>query len=221
MNAISSASIAAANRAGQNGGVEAIRRKRSPMMSIRNSLLGACLALPLVGLTGHAQAAQPDGGRTIYVPPGAVVLILPGLTSVAAPYATSAATPETMPMMRLIAQQQAAMQRMIADMDAMFPPMPDPSQLLRAAFGSDMAVAPLAGGHGMCSQSITIVERGDGSAPIVKTAQTGDACGALGIGKPQNIHEVPMVPVAPARGPKVLEVGFPPHPVSTGTPPRT
>ena len=63
------------------------------------------------------------------------------------------------------------MQQMIADMNAMFPPMPDPNAMLRAAFGSggpfNVSVMPLAGGHGVCSQSISIVAGGDGSAPIV------------------------------------------------------
>jgi hypothetical protein len=189
------------------------------MMTIRNTLLATCLALPLAAFAGHARAAQPDGGRTIYVPPGATVIILPGPGAVAAPNMVNAGTPEAMPMMRLIAAQEAAMQHMEADMDAMFPPMPDPSQLLRAAFGPG---ASLAGGHGVCSESISIVDPGNGAAPIVKTSQSGDACGVLGAGKPQGVNEVrPSVPALPARGPKVLEIGYPPHPVSSNTPPRT
>jgi len=190
------------------------------MMAIRNTLLGACLALPLAAFAGHAQAEQPDGGRTIYVPPGAMVVILPGPGVVAAPATVSTGTPEAAQMVRLMAQQQVAMQHMIADMNAIFPPMAGPDAMLRAAFGPG---APLmAGGHGVCSQSISIVDRGDGSAPIVKTSLTGDACGTLGIGKPQGVDEVrPTAPALPAHGPKVLEIGYPPHPVSTGTPPRT
>jgi hypothetical protein len=190
------------------------------MMTIRNTLLGACLALPLAAFAGHAQAEQSDGGRTIYVPPGAMVLILPGPGVVAAPNMVNAGMPEAAQMVRLMAQQQAAMQHMIADMNAMFPPMPSPDAMLRAAFGPG---APLmAGGNGVCSQSISIVDRGDGSAPIVKMSQVGDACGALGIGKPQGVDEVrPVVPALPPRGPKVLGIGYPPHPVSSGAPPRT
>jgi hypothetical protein len=98
--------------------------------------------------------------------------------------------------------------------------------MLRAMFGaggpSNVSIMPLAGGHGVCSQSISIVARGDGSAPIVKTSQSGDACGPLGVSKPQGVDEVrPETPAAPAQGSKVLEIGYPSHPVTNGTPPRT
>jgi len=228
-------------------------------MTIRHTLLGACLALPLFAATGQA---QPEVGRTIYLPLGAMVVILPGPGAVAgptgvvavpnvvvaapagvvtvpsgvvaAPIGAVAATnvvvagvPQAMPMLQMIAQQQAAMQYMIAQMNAMFPPMPDPDAMLRVAFGSGPALGvsmmPLSAGHGVCSQSISIVARGDGSAPIVKTSRSGDACGAMGIGKPQGVDEVrPQAPAAtPLHGPKLLEVGYPPRPVSDGTPPRT
>jgi hypothetical protein len=197
------------------------------MTTLRNTLLGACMALPLLASAGQAQTSQPNGGRMIYVPPGAMVVILPGPGAVAAPNMVSATAPDVAPMMQMIAQQQAAMQHMIANMNAMFPPLPDPNTLLRAAFGAggpfNVSVTPLAGGHGVCSQSISIVERGNGSAPIVHVSQTGDACGALGNAyKPQTIDQPrPAEPALPARGPKVLEIGYPPHVVTTGTPPRT
>jgi hypothetical protein len=82
-----------------------------------------------------AQTAPPAAGHVIYVPPGPTVVILPGPGSAASPNVVNAGAPEAMPMMRLIAQQQAAMQQMFADMNAMFPPMPDPNAMLRAAFG--------------------------------------------------------------------------------------
>jgi len=196
------------------------------MMTLRNTLLATCLALPLLATTGHAQPAPPNGGRMIYVPPGVTVVILPGPGAVAAPNMVNTGAPEVTPLMQMIAQQQAAMQRMIADMNAMFPPLPDPNTMLRAMFGaggpSNVSIMPLAGGHGVCSQSISIVARGDGSAPIVKTSQSGDACGPLGVSKPQGVDEVrPETPAAPAQGSKVLEIGYPPHPVTNGTPPRT
>ena len=98
------------------------------MKTLRNTLLGACLALPLFSAAGHAQTIETQG-RTITVPPGAVVLILPGPDAVALPTMPAAATPAGVPVMRLIAQQEAAMQHMMADMNAMFPPMPNPSTL--------------------------------------------------------------------------------------------
>ena len=47
------------------------------MTTLRNTLLGACLALPLLASAGQAQPAPPNGGRMVYVPPGAMVVILP------------------------------------------------------------------------------------------------------------------------------------------------
>ncbi|HVC59036.1 MAG TPA: hypothetical protein VND19_01570 [Acetobacteraceae bacterium] len=198
------------------------------MTTLRNALLGACLALPLAAPGGPAQAARPQGGRVIYVPPGATVVILPGPGAVAAPNMVSAGmvsagvSPAT-PMLRLIAQQAAAMQRVIANMNAMFLPLPGPGQLLRAAFGSgaplNVSFAPLAGGPGVCSQRISIVDRGDGSAPVVTTSQSGDACGAPDAGKPRGVNQIG--PAALPHGPKLLEIGDPPRPVSNGTPPRT
>jgi len=195
-------------------------------MTIRNTLLGAGLALPLFASAGQAQTTPPDSGHMIYVPPGATVVVLPGPGTMAAPNMATAGAPEALPMLRLMAAQQVAVQHMIADMNAMFPPLPDPNAMLRAAFGPGMplnlSVLPLAGGHGVCSQSISIVDHGNGSAPIVKVSQAGDACGALGMGKPQDVDQVrPQTPPPLPHGPKVLEIGYPPHPVTSGTPPRT
>jgi hypothetical protein len=198
------------------------------MTTLRTALFGACMALPLLASAGQAQTVLPNGGRMVYVPPGAAVVILPAPGAVAAPAMVSAGAPEVTPMLQMIAQQQAAMQHMIADMNAMFPPLPDPNAMLRAAFGAggpfNVSVVPLAGGHGVCSQSVSIVARGDGSAPIVHVSQAGDACGAVGAGKPQSVDQPrPEEPALPAHGPKVLEIGYPPHSVTPGTPrpPRT
>lgn len=205
------------------------------MTTFRNALLGTCLALPLAALAGHAQAAQPHGERVIYVPPGATVVILPGPGAIAAPNMVNAGMPDAMPMMRLIAQQQAVIQHMIADMNAMFQPLPDPGQSLRAAFGpgawlnvslmpmaGGVSLMPMAGGHSVCSQRISIVDRGDGSVPVVTTTQSGDACGPLSVTRPQSVNDVPPAVPAPSQhGPKLLQIGYPPHPVSANTPPRT
>ncbi len=196
------------------------------MKTIRNTLRGASVAQPLFASAGMAQTTPPAGSHVIYVPPGATIVILPGPGNVAAPNVVNAGAPEAMPMMRLIVQQQAAMRQMFADMNAMFPPMPDPNAMLRAAFGPggpfNVSVTPLAGGHGVCSQSISIVAGGNGSAPIVHVSQTGDACGAMGIGKPQHTDQVrPEAPAPLPHGPNELEIGYAPHPLTTATPPRT
>jgi hypothetical protein len=70
------------------------------MTSGSGALLGACLALPLVFQTATADAAQPEGGRFIYVPPGTTAVILPGPSMVAVPGA-----PTERSISQLIAQQ--------------------------------------------------------------------------------------------------------------------
>lgn len=205
------------------------------MKTLRNTLLGACLALPLTAAAGHAQTIEQDG-RVIQVPPGAVVLILPGPGPATASPATASsavapvfaapritAAPAALPMLRLIAQQQADMQRMIADMNALFPPMPmmpampDPSQLIRAAFGAGGPMLTLAGGPGVCSESISIVQHGN-SAPVVTRQISGGACGAAATGKPESVRDIPATPELPPHGPKVLDISYPPQPVQAGVP---
>jgi hypothetical protein len=100
------------------------------------ALFGACLALSAV--TAGSAMAQPAGGpRVIQVPPGAVVLILgaPGAVPAVSPVVSPAA-PDAFPVMRLIAEQQAIVRRMVADRNALLPPMPDPTQLIQAAMGA-------------------------------------------------------------------------------------
>jgi hypothetical protein len=186
------------------------------MKTLRNTLLGACLALPLLAATGQAQTILTQG-RTITVPPGAVVVILPGPGTVAMPRRPVTAAPAAVPVMQLIAQQQAAMQRMMARMNAMFPPMPpmpDPAQMFRAAFGAGGPMPTLAGGPGVCSESISIVQRGNAAPVITRTASA--ACGTPAGNVPHSIDQ--MRPVAPARGPKVLEVSNPPQTIANVPP---
>jgi hypothetical protein len=193
------------------------------MKTLRNTLFGACLALPLLAATGQAQTVVETQGRIITLPPGAVVLILPGPGTIATPSHSVAATPADMPVMQLIAQQQAAMQHMIAQMNAMFQPMPpmtNPSQLLRAAFGAGGPMLTLAAGPGVCSESVTVVQRGN-AAPVTTRTASG-SCGAPMGSAPHSVDQMrPAQPAIPQHGPKVLEISYPPHTMGSGTPPRT
>jgi hypothetical protein len=213
--------MTAANAAAHNRRIQPILPERLPMKTLRNTLLGACLALPLLAATGQAQTVVTTRGHTITVPPGAVVLILPGPGEVAAPGRSVAATPAAVPVLQLIAQQQAAMQRMMARMNAMFPPMPpmpDPAQLFRAAFGAGRPIMTLAaGGPGVCSESISIVQRGNAAPVITHTASA--ACGAPAGRAPHGIDQMrPAQPTLPPHGPHVLEVSNPPHPIANVPP---
>ena len=85
----------------------------------------------------------------------------------------------------LFAQQDAVMDRMMADMrrlDAVSA-MPDPDRALEAGFGSmpgasSVVFSSFSAGDGSCSRTVTYEDRG-GAAPVVKVSQTGDACGEL------------------------------------------
>ena len=180
------------------------------------ALLGTCLALPLATFVSPARAQQ-----VVYVPPGATVVILPGPAAMVPQGMPDGATVSTAPVARLIAEQETAMRQMVADMNQMFPPMPDPEQLLRAA----MPGGVLAGGHGVCMQSMRIVDRGDGTRPLVSVSQSGDACGPLARSQPQQVtapQPAPMLPPAPIRrAPRVLKVANPAHTVlAQNLPPR-
>ena len=181
------------------------------MNTSRIAWLSACLALPAFAVSAMAQPA--DGARVIQVPPGAVVLILggPGVSTPAAAPVFTAADPDAVPVLRLIAQQQKMLQRMMAGMDALFPPMPDPEQMIQAAMGG--------GGHGICGESVSYSFNGPGSQPVVHVAHYGDACGTSGTNAPRVITA--QEPAAPATPPPVLDIGYPAHPITVGRPPRT
>jgi hypothetical protein len=210
------------------------------MKAIRSLLLGSALALPAVLAAGTASAQTRDGVQVIRLAPGTTLMIVSSPD--AAPVQVQAAQAQPMqvetvdgvpadaaPLLRLIAQQQAAMQQMMANMNALFPPMPDPSAMLAAMqagtagpfAGFGLAMPQLAGGHGVCSQSVSYVSRGDGSAPIVKVTQSGDACGPVAPGGVDAVTQ-PVAPSVPAAiGPKVYDISYPPQPLKTATPPRT
>jgi hypothetical protein len=141
---------------------------------------------------------------------------------------TSTQSADAAPVLHLIAEQEAMMQRMMADMNALFPPMPDPSQLIQAALGSSglpgfapgfMTPSP-AGGQGMavCGESVTYTFNGNGSKPVVHVSRYGNACGGPAGGGSQNVTMPPQAVPIPAHQPKVLEVSYPARPM---LPPHT
>ena len=187
----------------------------------RSALLAASLLV-----TGPAVAAPPDGGRYVWVPTGAAVVLVP-----AAP-----ATPVDFPVARMMAQQEIMMRRMLADMDSlMATAIPDPEQTIRsvmqgmprAAPGSGVVMTSISTGDGTCSQTITYGYPGQGGPPQVKVSSTGNACGALGAPGPVGATQVepqprPVIP-APAtpRQGRLWTIGYPPHSAATSTPPHT
>jgi hypothetical protein len=188
----------------------------------RSALLAASLFV-----AAPAVAAQPDGGHYVWVPAGSTVVMLPA----------TQATQVDFPVAHMIAQQAAMMDRMFADMDTLLATaMPDPDQMIRsvmqgipqAAAGSDVVVTSFSTGNGdTCSQTITYGYPGNGGQPQVKVSSTGNACGAIGSDGPVGVMQtLPMpqpvapAPVAPRHG-RLWTISYPPHQVTTGTPPRT
>lgn len=184
---------------------------------MRNALLAASL---LVG--APAVAAQPDSGHYVWVPAGATAVIVP----------SARLAPVDFPVARMIAQQEAMMDRMFADMDSlmMSMPLPDPSQMIRSVMsgmpqvppGSGVVVTSITTGKGTCSQTITYGDPGNGGEPTVKVSSTGNACDAIRSSGPIGVTQTmpTLAPVQP-RHERLWSIGYPPHPVTTGAPPRT
>lgn len=187
----------------------------------RSALLAASLLV-----AAPALAAQPDSGHYVWVPAGATVVLVP----------TAPATPVDFPVARMIARQEAMMNRMFADMDSLLATaMPDPGRMIRSVMqgvpysvpGSGIVVTSISTGSGTCSQTITYSYPGSGGQPTVKVSSTGNACGAITSSGPIGVTQVqptpqPVIPapVAPRRE-RLWTIGYPPHPETTGTPPRT
>jgi hypothetical protein len=185
--------------------------------AVRGGLLGATLLA-----AAPAVAAQPDGGHYVWVPAGATVVMLP----------EAAARPIDFPVARMIAQQDAMMQRMFADMDALLA-MTMPGPMIRSVTqgmpqtlpGSGVVVTSISTGSGTCSQTITYGYPGNGGAPRVQVSSTGNACGMLHAPGPIEVQQAAPPPPAVAPAPtsprqRLWTVGYPPHPVTTGVQPR-
>lgn len=188
------------------------------MIGTRSALLAATLLL-----AAPAMAAQPEGGRYVYVPPGATILLLP---------AAAPSVPVDFPVARLVAQQQAMMQRMMADMDAlMATPMPDPEQMIRSVMdgmpqsvpGSGVVLTQVSSGAGTCSETIMYGPQGANGQPQVKVTRTGNACGPIATNGPIGVTQTMPVPqtVPPATGTspqdRLWHVGYPARPVTIHT----
>jgi hypothetical protein len=212
-------------------------------MTARNALLGACLALPLAAYGGSAIAGPLSAPQTITIPPGAVVLILPGAAEIVSPAATGLPTDD--PLLRMVAEQDAMMRNMMAEMNAAFaqPTWPftqpiGPMQLnrtIQAAFGgpptngsaAGMVFTSFSGGPGVCTERMTYVYPANGAKPQVTVTHSGDACGALGVTGPNTVMQpVPAQPpqaptAAPSHGPRLWTVSDPPQQITPNGTPRS
>ena len=203
------------------------------MTTGRAALLGATVALPLILGTGVAAAAQPADGRYVYVPPRTVVVFLPARAAADLPRQILA-EPVDFPVVRMMAQQEAMMRHMMADMDPMMATLPDAQQMLRSVMdgmpqampGSGVVMTSVSSSNGTCSETITYGYPANGGQPQVHVSRTGNACGALMSTGPVGVTQSAPVPqpIAPAPATRPHErlwtVGYPPHPVEPAAPPR-
>ncbi len=180
------------------------------MRASRTALLGAAASAALLAgaATGFAQAPQngqqygQQTGRVITVPPGAVVLVLPAgsVPVVAPPMAPEGVLsfPDMPSPVAMIRQMDQQMDRMVADMQRSFaaaapgsawgPAWLDPDRTIDAAMRDmpatggtvqGVVVTMISNGHGTCTQRITYA--GNGAAPVVHVASTGNGCGDVGV----------------------------------------
>lgn len=191
------------------------------MIGTRSALLAASLFV-----TVPAIAAPPPSGQYIWVPAGDAVVVVP----------KTPARQIDFPVVDIFARQEAMMQRMMADMDTMMAmPMPSPAQMIQSVMqgmpqvapGSSVVMTSISTGSGTCSQTITYDYPVNGGQPLMKVASTGNACGVIhSTGPIQVTQPVPAPqPLSPQpqrqQHERLWTIGYPPHAITTGTPPRT
>jgi hypothetical protein len=193
-------------------------------MMFSRFLCAASVAVP--ALLGHAAMSQ----QIFTDPSGSIVVILPGPSGSAVTPVIQAASPasgDRTAVEQLVAQQDAIMARMMADMDAMFAPMSDPFAGVNGMLARVMSGSGLNGGNGMvCQESISVSYDGSGAKPLVKVSRSGNGCGEMSPTPAGTVPEAPNwtapVPSAPrAAPPGVLEVKSPESLVPPGIRHRT
>ncbi|MGA3000597.1 MAG: hypothetical protein ABSE20_02620 [Acetobacteraceae bacterium] len=181
-------------------------------MSLSGWLRAAWVAVPAALFCGGAVAQQ-----IITVPPGVIVVVTPGRmpvvsnTSKAPVLVETSQAPSALPIERIFAEQRAMMDRMMADINAMFAPTQNETGVIDAMlrqFGSPaLGVVPAAGGT-FCSESVSITYNGQNGAPLVKVSHAGSGCGAVKAVK--GVAQVPAI-TAPVEQhhPNVIEINSP------------
>ena len=171
-------------------------------MSLSGWLRVACVAVPAALFCGGAVAQQ-----IISVPPGMTVVLVPGrLPDVSnGSWVEARQTPSASSIERIFARQREMMDRMIADMDAMFAPMQNQhgiiETLLRQGGSPVFGTGPAAGGS-FCSESVSITYNAPSRAPLVKVSRTGNGCGPVTGGASVPAQTAPVE----QRQPNVMEI---------------
>jgi hypothetical protein len=172
-------------------------------------LRAAWVALPATLICGGAVAQQ-----IISVGPGVTVVVMPGQMPVLSNASQTPVLVETtpapsaLPVERIFAEQRAMMDRMMADMDAMFAPMQNQTGTIDAMlrqFGAPAFGAMPAAGGSFCSESVSITYNDQNSAPLVKVSRAGSGCGQAPGGSPVPALTMP----AEEHHPKVMQIESP------------
>src|SRR5579859_1023408 len=178
-------------------------------MSLSGWLRVACAAVPAALFCGGAVAQQ-----IITVPRGMTVVLVPGRLPVVSKGSQPSVLVETRrgpsayPIERIFAEQREMMNRVMADVDAMFAPMQSQpgmiETLLRHVGSPVFGVVPAAGGS-FCSESVSISYDGQNSAPLVKVSRAGNGCGPVAGGASVPAQAAP----AERHHPNVMEIDSP------------
>jgi hypothetical protein len=173
-------------------------------MALSRLLRVAWVAVPAAFVCGGALAQQ-----IIPIPSGVVVILSPGDmpgTPRAPVLVESRAAASPLSIERIFAEQRAMMDRMMADMDAMFSPPGAPGRLIQTMLGPSGNL-PVASGT-YCEESVSINYGGNDAKPVVKVSRSGTGCGP-----DTGASSVPAVTAPPVqRQPRVLNISNPPEP---------
>jgi hypothetical protein len=213
------------------------------------SILGCCLAaLPLIGCVGSltspspqaalpaaAVAATPPEGVYVTGPaaPAAILVFMPGINAPSAEgflprnpalWATQGfdvAMPQASWSTRLIADQEAALERLLASARSLADApiwLVGPGPAIEAAMPqigpgqvSGVVVTSVTSNAGSCTRTTYYSSSGAGAAPKTVVKTSGDACGASPtFGARQAPAGVVPVPRAKPGAPRIIEASIPP-----------
>lgn len=191
------------------------------MIATRSALLAASL---FVAAPAMAASPSSSAGHYVWVPAGDAVMVVPKVPPRQVEF----------PVIDMFARQEAMMQRMMADMDTMMAmPLPSPDQMIRSVMqgipqvpaGSGVVVTSISTPSGTCSQTITFGGPAQNGQPVVHVVSNGNACGVVHSSGPLTVTQTlpapqRVVPPTPTHE-RLWTIGYPPHPITANSPPRT
>lgn len=204
------------------------------MTTFRTVLMAGAVALLPIALSATTQAQPVSPGVVLYDAAGEPVAVLhwlkPGWRGRSAPPAAfvpqDAPEPFWASFDNLFAQQEAILARIMDDMRAFPPPSfmtPGSGQTIEVGVPSGLPgtattreVISVSNGRGVCTQTITYADPGNGAQPRVTVHKVGDACATIGLPRPTPAAqpapprtEPPLMRPAPGRsGSRFINVEY-------------